>query len=50
MVLPTDKTGKFCIMSRQLYEEAGNVHTDKDMEVTMEKVRSTWPISSLHLF
>ena len=33
VVLPTDKSGRFAIMSFQTYLEAGAVHTDGDIEV-----------------
>ena len=41
VIVQTDKTGKLCIMSREAYEEAGMVHTNKDEEVgqkTVEKI------------
>ena len=38
VVVQTDKTGKFVVMSREAYEEAGLVHTKKDEEAGQEKV------------
>ena len=47
VIMPTDKTGKFCIMSRSLYEEAGLVHTSKDVEVQLEEVmRVKWAVGT----
>ena len=38
VVVPTDKTGKLCIMARERYEEAGAVHTSKDRKVSQDEV------------
>jgi hypothetical protein len=39
VVLPTDKLGRFAIMSFQTYLEAGAVHTDGDREVGEEELK-----------
>ena len=39
VVLPTDKSGRFAIMSFQTYLEAGAVHTDGDREVGEEELK-----------
>ena len=36
VIVKTDKSGKFSIMSMKEYERAGAVHTRKDTEVTLE--------------
>ena len=36
VVLPTDKTGTFAVMSRENYMKAGLVHTQGDKEVGLE--------------
>ena len=41
VVLPTDKRGKFAIMSLENYNKAGEKHTRKDEEINMEKVVTT---------
>ena len=41
LIVPTDKSGRFAIMSVATYELAGSAHTKKDEEVTPEIVRST---------
>ena len=38
VVVPTDKTGKLCVMAREAYEEAGSVHVGKDEKVGQEEV------------
>ena len=38
VVVPTDKTGKLCVMARTAYEEAGRVHTSKDEVVGQEEI------------
>ena len=38
VVVQTDKTGKFCVMSREAYLRAGQVHTEKDTKVDLSKV------------
>ena len=40
VVLPTDKSGKFAIMSMSTYMLAGEVHTSKDTEVCLGEVQS----------
>ena len=40
VVVPTDKTGKLCVMAREAYEEAGKVHVDKDEKVGQDEVDS----------
>ena len=35
-VIPTDKSGRMVVMSLEDYERAGEVHTSKDIEVSME--------------
>ena len=37
VVIPTDKSGRMVVMSLESYEKAGEVHTNKDREVTMEQ-------------
>ena len=41
IVLPTDKSGRFAVMSLENYVKAGNKHTDKDEEVGPEIVKKT---------
>ena len=36
MVVRTDKSGRFAIMSLAEYERAGRVHTEKDLEVDLD--------------
>ena len=40
VVLPTDKTGKFAVMKREDYEEAGLVHAQGDREVNWEEIKT----------
>ena len=37
MVAQTDKSGRFAIMTRDQYLEAGRKHTDKDREVDIDE-------------
>ena len=37
IVCQTDKSGRFCILTREQYREAGNVHASKDMKVDVEE-------------
>ena len=39
VVLPTDKTGKFAVMSRDYYEKSGLSHTQNDEEVGLDKIK-----------
>ena len=39
MVLPTDKTGRFAVMSRDSYERAGLIYTQGDKEVNWDMLR-----------
>ena len=41
VVCLTDKSGKMAVMTMEMYQKAGAVHTDKDEEVDMEYVRQT---------
>ena len=41
VVLPTDKSGRFAIITRKTYERAGEKHTSKDKEVSFEDIRET---------
>ena len=41
LVVPTDKSGRFAVMSVPTYELAGSAHTKKDEEVSPSVVRST---------
>ena len=41
LVVPTDKSGRFAVMSVPTYELAGSAHTKKDEEVSPEIVKST---------
>ena len=36
-ILPTDKSGRFCVMSVEEYLRAGGKHTSKDEEVGVKK-------------
>ena len=36
VVMKTDKSGHFSIMSLEEYERAGQVHTEKDVEVDLK--------------
>ena len=40
VILPTDKSGNFCVMSRETFLRAGLVHTKKDTEVEIEDIKS----------
>ena len=40
-VILTDKTGKLAVVTREIYEEMGSVHTDKDREIQCEEIRDT---------
>ena len=44
IVLPTDKSGRFALMTRETYEVAGAVHTKKDLLVNNEVVKETQSI------
>ena len=39
IVCQTDKSGRFCILTREQYREAGQVHTSKDRKVDLEEQR-----------
>ena len=39
VVLPTDKTGRFAVMSRDSYERAGLIYTQGDKEVNWDMLR-----------
>lgn len=39
VVVRTDKSGRFSILSRKEYERADRVHTDKDVEVTLDFIQ-----------
>ena len=39
LVVPTDKSGRFAIVTPEAYEAMGRVHTDKDWEVGPEVVK-----------
>ena len=41
VILPTDKSGRFSIMSMDNYLKAGEIHTRKDEEVNMETIVKT---------
>ena len=41
VVIPTDKSGRFAVMSLATYELAGEAHTKKDEVMTLSKVKST---------
>ena len=36
VVCQTDKSGRFCVLTREQYLEAGQVHVDKDREISLE--------------
>ena len=40
-ILPTDKSGRFAVMSVGEYLRAGKKHTDKDVEVNWETIKDT---------
>ena len=40
VVLPTDKSGRFAIMSMKTYIEAGEVHTRGDEEIGLSELKS----------
>ena len=48
VIIETDKTGKFCIMSIEDYRKAGEVHTNKDTCVGDDYVRETQRILNGH--
>ena len=48
VIIETDKTGKFAILSREDYMAAGMVHTSKDEEVTEEYVKSNQRVLNGH--
>ena len=37
VVCQTDKSGMFCVLTREQYMEAGNVHADKDRKIGLEE-------------
>ena len=37
VICQTDKSGKFCVLTREQYLEAGKVHVDKDRKVDLEE-------------
>ena len=39
MVTPTDKSGRFSVLTRDQYLESGHTHTDKDEMVTWDDIR-----------
>ena len=41
IVVPTDKSGRFAIMSLATYEKAGQAHTSKDEVVEFSEIKST---------
>ena len=41
VVVRTDKSGKFCLMSLEEYRRAGEVHTAKDTEVSLDFLINT---------
>ena len=41
VIIPTDKSGRFAVMSLATYELAGQAHTKKDEVMTLSKVKST---------
>ena len=40
IICQCDKSGKFAVLTREQYIEAGNKHTKNDMEVTTEVSRN----------
>ena len=44
VILPTDKSGRFAVMSRETYEIAGAAHTSKDLLVNDDEVKETQSI------
>ena len=40
VILPTDKSGRFCVMTLETYLKAGLVHTTKDREVSVSEIKS----------
>ena len=40
VILPTDKSGRFSVMTTETYLKAGLVHTSKDKEMTSEEVKT----------
>ena len=40
VILPTDKSGRFCVMTLKTYLEAGLVHTAKDKEASQSDIKS----------
>ena len=49
LVVPTDKSGRFAIVTPEAYEAMGRVHTDKDWEVGPEVVADTQEILNGHV-
>ena len=39
VVCPTDKSGKLAVMSLELYEAAGRIHTTNDIEVDFDQIK-----------
>ena len=39
MIIPTDKSGRFSVMTHKQYLDAGRVHTDKDIPIGWDDVR-----------
>ena len=40
VILPTDKSGRFAVMSMNTYITAGMVHTKDDIEVGVDEMRA----------
>ena len=48
IVIQTDKSGKFAILSVEDYNAAGHVHTNKDEQASDEFVKETQTILNCH--
>ena len=40
VILPTDKSGRFAVMSMDTYIKAGEVHTKKDEEIGLKELKA----------
>ena len=49
VVLPTDKTGRFAVVTRSTYENVGEVHTAGDEEVGLGELRSNQRVLNGHV-
>ena len=49
LVIPTDKSGRLCLVTPGAYEAMGKVHTTKDKEVGLEEAKKTQELLNGHV-